>query len=239
MKIIVHDDNFEFLNFMRDSLDKLNSKNYGAYGEPIYISSPEDVLNFAKELKTPAVFILDIMTDNEQTGFELAKQIKKVNPENLVFYVTDYHEKVLLSKMEEQILSLGFICKGSNRFLLDLEEGLNTAHDLLSGLFFIAETHKNVYKRRFDEIYYFQKLKNSSVVAVRHKYGIDTYRDNLVNIKKKLNSSFCYATKEYIVNTKAVTRVDKDKNMLYFGDEDACPFSRTRKKELLSLISKP
>ena len=237
MNIVVHDDNFEFLSFMRDSLDKLNSKNDGAFGKPIYISDPKDVLSYANDSETATVFILDIMTGSEQTGFELAKLIKKINPDNLVFYATDYSEKVLLSKMEEQMLSLGFIYKGSERFLLDLEEGLNTAHDLLSGMFFIAETHKNIYKRRFDEIYYFQKLKNSSVVAVRHKYGIDTYRDNLVNIKKKLCSHFCYATKEYIVNTKAVTHVDKDSKMLYFGEEDKCPFSRTRKKELLKWIS--
>ena len=238
MNVIVYDDDIKFIDFMRESLDELNSKHNGIFGTPIYYLDTKALQEYAVvNYENPALYILDIMTGNVQTGYTLAEHIKKANSENLIIYVSDYKEKILSNNMVHKMIALGFILKDSDRFLSELEEGLLSAHDLFAGVYFVATTNKGAIKLRYQDIYYFHKKKGTETVIICHRNGFYKFNDSLVNIKSRLSSYFCYSTKEYIVNTQAITKIDNQTKTVYFGNAEQCPFSRTRKKELLKWIS--
>jgi two-component system response regulator AgrA len=217
---------------MENALDELNAKHSEALGTPKFYNETENIIAYAEANKdNSTVYILDIMTGDVQTGFKLGKHIKEINSENLIIYITDFKEKIL-SNMRHKMLSLGFILKDSDRFHMELEEGLLTAQDHFAGQFFVAEEYKYAVKVRFKDIYYFHKKKQTGYAYIIHKNGRTTIKDSLVNIIKKLNSDFCYSTKEYIVNKQAITRIDKEKKIIYFDNGHECPYSRTRKEEL-------
>ncbi|MCL2873418.1 MAG: LytTR family transcriptional regulator DNA-binding domain-containing protein [Defluviitaleaceae bacterium] len=238
MDIIVYDDNLEFLNFMEESLKSLNSKHSDTLGKFIGCSSEYDVLCYlAAKRDKPAVFLLDIMMGgNKPVGFTLAEQIKRVRSDNQVIYVTDHESSIISSKMLHRVISLGFVFKGSDKFLRELEEVLVAARDVLMGIYFTVETRQSLIRLKYDDIYYFNKKKGTGNVIICHKYGIDSYRDNLVIIKERLPEYFCYSTKEFIVNTQAITNIDKSGKILHFGEHVQCPFSKTRRKELVDWV---
>ena len=238
MNVIVYDDDIKFINFMKESLDELNSKYNGIFGTPAYYLDIKALQEYVVvNNENPSLYILDIMTGNVQTGYTLAEHIKNASSENLVIYVSDYKEKILSNNMMHKMLAMGFILKDSDRLLAEIEEGLLSAHDLLAGIFFVAVTNKGAIKLRFQDIFYFHKKKRTETVIVRHKNGFYKFNDSLVNIKSRLSRYFAYSAKEYIVNTQAITKIDYQTRTVYFGDTEQCPFSRTRKKELLKWIS--
>ena len=237
MNIIVYDDDVRFIDFMKESLEKLNSKHNGILGTPSYYSEAKDIMHYAVSNKdNPSIFILDIMADDKQIGYMLADGIKKLNSENLVIHVTDYKMQVFENEIIHRINTFGFVLKGSSKFLSELETAILKARNSFKSLFFVAKTGKTVIKIRLEDIYYFEKKKNTDSVTIYHKNGSDTYRENLIYIKNKLSNHFCYAAKESIVNTQAITRIDKINKIIYFGDNVKCLYSKNHKRELLKWI---
>ena len=238
MNIIVYDDEIKFIDFMRESLDNLNSKHNGIFGTPTYYLDITDLQEYAVANKeAPNLYILDIMTGSVQTGYTLAEHIKAASPDSLIIYVSNYKEKILSNSMIHKMMSLGFILKDSDRFCSELEEGLLNAYNLFAGTYFVAKTNKGVVKLRYKDIYYFHKKKRTETVIVRHRNGLHMFNDSLANIKKKLASHFCYSTKEFIVNTQAITQIDMPTKTISFDNMEQCPFSRNHRKELLRWVS--
>ena len=236
MEIVVYDDDAQFVALIEAAIEDLNKKYDGVFGLPKCFGDMKDVLEYAEaNVDKPIVFLLDIVTDGVQTGFDIAKRIKQFSPDNLIIYITDFKEKIL-SNMVHKMLSFGFILKESERFYDELEEGLSNARDLFMGQYFVNDGYKSMVRLRFRDIYYFEKKKQTQYIIIVHKDGYSTIKENLVRLKKKLNSDFCYSTKEYIVNTQAITRVDKIEKKLYFENGVVCPYSRTRKKELFGCL---
>ena len=234
MNIIVYDDDLDFIAFMKESFNKLNLKHNGIFGTPSYYSKARDVLDYAISNKEkPSVFLLDIVSNDKQIGYILAERIKQVNIDNLIIHITDFREEILSNNMQYKINAFGFILKDSDSFFTELEFGILKAYNLLSNLYFTAKTNRGLVRRLYEDIYYFEKKKETANVIMYHKKGSDTFRESLISINNRTDKYFCYAAKEIIVNTKLITNIDKENGIIYFGDKAQCPFAKARKKELL------
>ena len=247
MDVIVYEDNKAYTDYLKEVLNEFNLKHQGllergSIGRPTYFERMGDILRFVDSRRgRECLYILDIMTDKVHTGYKIGEYIKKANRENLIIYVTNFREEIL-SNMRHKMLSEGFIFKDSENFKEELEEGLLIAKSLLTGQYFIHNSYRETFKIKFEDIYYFEKLKETNFVLLVGKRGTITFKGSLRSIKPKLPDYFCYASKEYVVNARAIRRLDKFEKMIYFyvdrGDNKVeCPFSRTRKQELLQWMS--
>ena len=237
MDIVVFDDELEFIEHMKNALAEICTKHNGAFGSPVFFNNMEEILLYAEAHRSkPIVFLLDIMTGNEQTGYKIAKRMKELNPDNLIIYITYFKEKIL-SNVYERIYSFLYIYKDSDNFNDELEQGLIHARDALTNQYFIIKSYTSILKIKYENIYYFEKSKENRFVSILHKDGIVRIWDSLVSLKEKLDHNFLYASRELIVNVKAVIKIDKKEKLLYFDNNIQCYYSKTRRKELLNAIS--
>ena len=234
INIVIYDDDIDFIESTQNIINELRIHSNRNWYEPQCFTKADATLVFAeKNHNRPAIYLLDIVANGAIVGFDLAKQIKEINPDNLIVYISDYVDKLVFGEMTYKMLALGFIVKGSERFVADLEVTLQSACNILHSCYFI-NFDDQVIRIKVDDILYFHKKKETNYVHLVHKYGTHIFRDSLSNIKTRLDKRFCYSTRDYIVNTKAVVRVDRRENLLYFDNKKTCPISNSRKKELLS-----
>ena len=236
MDIVVFDDSKRFLAFMKDMLTELNTKHHGAFGLPVFFDCADDVLAHADAHKDdPIVFLLDIMADDRQVGYQIGETIHGINPDSLIIYITSFTEKILSNSIH-RLNAFYMIYKHSGDFYHALEMGLLKARDTFANKFFIHPNRIKFRRLRYEDIYYFEKKKNTTFIHVIHKGGVSTIKDNLANIKKMLNHYFCYASKGLIVNTMAIIAIDKTDHILYFDNNHQCEYSKTRRKEILYAV---
>lgn len=234
--IVVYDDDVKFIEFMKNALDKLNMKHKGTLGTPVFFTNKDDVLTYAEEHKdSPIVYLLDIMAGDQLAGHEIARRVKELAPSNLVIYITHFSDRVL-SNVYHKLLSFLFIFKDSNRFDEELEVGILAARDTLADKYFVYTGATDILKLRREDIYYFEKVKTTQFTQVVHKGGFALIKISLRDLKKMLDYTFCYASREFLVNTKAIRQIDKIEQILYFEGDVQCHYSRTRRKELFNAI---
>ena len=241
MRIVVYDDDKNFLEFIKDTVAKINTKHGNIFGTPVYFTEKKEVMEYVTANKDQsAVFLLDIMADNVSAGYEIAEHIKDTEPCNLVVYISDFIDDYALN-MEQKIISFAFIRKGSPHFFDELSKALLSAHSQLAGQIFLAEEHSNFTPIKYKDIFYFEKIKRDKYTNLVYDGGAVYVRDTLKSIKAKLDGKgvFIYSNKRYIVNIRKITEIDKHDEMLVFVNGDKVPFSPTRKKELLTCISQP
>jgi len=236
MDIIIYDDDKAFLKIMQDTFAKLRVKHSGVFSELSYFSNKDDIMTYIDANDRTSLYILDIMTGKTQTGYEIANYIKSVNNENLIIYVTDFKDEIM-SNIRHKLLSISFILKDSINFFEEIEVSILTANDLLSGQYFTYKSSREVFNVKYDDIYYFGKKKNTDYTYIVHRNGRFSIRCSLREIKNKLPDWFCFSTKEYIVNTRAITHLDNENKIVHFAKDINCPYSRYQKKELLKWTS--
>lgn len=239
MRIVVYDDNKEFLDFIKDILDKINTKKENIFGSPVYFSQENEVKEYVSENKEHLmVFLLDIMDDNTTVGYELAKYIKAIEPCNIIIYVSDFSDDYL-SKIDEQADSLAFVQKKNDNFCNALVKALTLAHSQVTGKVLIVEG-KNFLKRvKCEDILYIEKIKETDKIILFHKNGDVHIRDTLKSIISRLEGKgvFLYSSRDFIVNAKEVLEIDKHRRTLLISNGEYIPFSRDRKKEVIECIS--
>ena len=236
--IVVFDDDPRFHSFFKSAIDKFKSEFDGMIGRCTYYDDDRKTLHHAEAYNNrPSIFIIDIMLGNLQAGYEIAVKINKINENNVIFYVTDRIEAVLTDNMEHKMQALGFILKTSGKFYEELRDGLIRAYNIIAGDYFIWATHKELIKLRHEDIYYIQKEKGRQYACIYHKKGKTRIKGALKHVKDELHECFCYSTKDYLVNTRMISKLSSYDNMIYFkGGELSCPFSRTRKNEIIKFM---
>jgi len=236
MDVIVYDDDLAFTEFMRNTLNELSEKHNGVFNAPIFFSNMNEIMAHIDASENSSLYLLDIMTGEEQTGFEIGNHIKNMNDDNLIIYVTDFKDEILVN-MKQKLKSIGFILKDSKHFLEELEESVLTAHDLLLGKCFVHKSSRKVINVRYSDIYYFEKKKNTAYAYIIHANGRTSVRSSLHELKSKLPAWFCYASKEFIVNTRTIVHLDNTNKTVHFNNEVSCPFSRLHKQALFKWTS--
>jgi len=234
--VAAYDDDRNFLDYLAEAINAINIKHKGIFSEPVFYSDEKKLIDYCESNKqNPSVYLLDIMTDDIQTGFDLGQRVKEANTDNKIIYITDFKEEIL-SNMVQKMLSLGFILKDSARFCNELEEGLLESHDSFVSNFLIGRNAKKAVKVKFEDIYYIEKIPYSDYSTVVHKNGCTNIRESLSNLIGKLNDDFCYSSKEYIINRQRIESIDRENKLIRFENGKQCPYSRTRSKEVLKWL---
>ncbi|MCL2577237.1 MAG: LytTR family transcriptional regulator DNA-binding domain-containing protein [Defluviitaleaceae bacterium] len=244
MKIVVYDDSKEFLDFIKNSLDKINTKHGNILGAPVYFSEANEVKEYVSENKEHStVFLLDIMDeDDTAVGYELAKYIKDIEPCNIVIYVSDFPENYIYTKsVFAKTNSYNVIAKMNENFFYELEETLLNAHPLVAKKVFLAKGKDEIRLIKYEDIIYFEiTTKRSEYTKLTYKDGFIYIKDTLSHIKSTEldgNGVFIYSTRNCIVNVRAIVQIKKHEGKLIFTNGESVPFSPRRIERLLECIS--
>ena len=94
-----------------------------------------------------------------------------------------------------------------------------------------------IYQIPYDDILYIEKsLNNNSsiLVTTKNKY---VFRKTISKLEKELNNDFVKTHRSCIVNTKNITKIDFENNLIYFNDKYINLLSRNNKKILKEKVN--
>jgi len=239
MRTVVYDDDKKFLDFIKNTLDKINTKHGNILGAPVYFSEANEVKEYVSENREHLIVsLLDIMDDNIEVGYELANYIKAIEPRNIVIYVSDFPTKYT-SNVDETIISHAFIPKENDNLCGALEKALTSAHSMVAKKVFLAEDKNEIIAIKYEDILFFEKVKHKKLIKLFHKDGYIYINNTLKNIKSQLECSgvFFSSTKGFIVNLKNIKQIKKTEEILVFNNGELVPFSPKLRTRLIKCMS--
>ncbi len=160
-------------------------------------SNGEEAIEFAKE-NQPEIVLMDVNM-SPMSGFEAAKQIKKISPDSKIIGVS-MHSMPAYAKKMLHLGAMGYITKNSSK-----DEMIHAINEVYAGNKYICEEVKNnlvkqelgdksgepdlnlLSRRELDIVQLIKDGLSSKEIAVRLNISLKTVEVHRYNILKKLN----------------------------------------------------
>ncbi len=228
--IAIIDDMAADAELIRDVSNKYFETHKGYKYEIELYRSGGRLMEQIKEGKYYDIYLLDVEMP-EESGLEVAKEIKGRYPDAFIAFVTN-HMQYAVSAYEV----------GASRYIpkYQLLDKLPEAYDhllnkldLLDNRVYVIERASNIERILYRDIYYITKY--SKYLTIHHRYGETKVRKTLEIIMKELDSpEFIYIDKGCIANMAHITSCRKEEVVMRNGD--TLKISRPRYKQVRECI---
>lgn len=234
MNIVICEDDSIFRKELELIIVKILLKN--KLKSEIILSSGNvnNVLDYINSNIEKTFYFLDVKMEDEQSGIDIAKTIRRKDWLSTIVFISSYAEKSTLT-YEYKLEAMDYIIKGCNNLVDKVEECLLLSESrqaqTRSECIYI-ETKCSKTNIRFDDIYYFETSKSSHIITVYCTNGQYEFYKNLKDIIVELDDSFCLCHKSYIVNTNKIKSVNLKAKTLFLEDDLQCPVSKLYYEDL-------
>lgn len=217
MKIAICDDEKEIREVLKNKIEKYYFPHSTEFSIREYASG-EELLE--EELNEIEVLFLDVDMPGKN-GMETANEIRKVNQEMIIVFLTAYSEFVFESFKVDAFRYLVKPLKDS-----ELEEVLQVLEDRLykdEDDYLNFQFQNQMYNIRYKDIIYIEGMRNKIWIHCKDK----TYRWRgvLKNLEEALNDKgFLQVHRSYIINMDKIQRCDSQTVLL--EDNSEVPISR-------------
>lgn len=201
-------------------------------------SSPQKLLDSIKERGEHQLFFLDIEIKNEEKrGLELAADIRKLDPNAVIVFVTTHSEFAPIS-FKYKVSALDFIDKAVDnvQFKEQIQECILYTNQMMSSHdseeMFLFETPQTRLRLPYRDILYFATSTTPHKVCLWTQTERLEFYGNLAEIQDAAPKLFlCH--RSFLVNLENVVRIDKSHQLVYFENGDSCMVSRLKMKSLI------
>ena len=232
MNIIILEDNHNMQMFCKNLIDEFNKTYFSDFTVKLISDDPFLIKNFILQKSCSAIFLLDILIDNEIEGIALAKLIYDKNPQNKIIFMTMYPEYIKYNT-KLKLIAYNIIYKSKKYFKIELFQTLYSLMMDFSKNSFYCYNHMLGHNRiLYQDIYFFERLKNSKKICLEHSNGMITFMGSLVKVLKTLDDRFLRCHASYIVNKHKIKRIDVRTKQLILENKRVCYYSYLHKKEL-------
>lgn len=223
-QLAILDDDFIDLNIIYNLVcNFLSSKSIN-----IKINKYNNINDFPMDKKFDILF-LDIDMPNK-SGFELAKEYKKLYKHTLIIFITNHNELVYKAC---NIHPFDFIRKENINIEIPmvLEEAVYKLTDFYPTVTFYI--NGNAYIIRKDSIFYCESFNHST--AIHFNKSSITVNQQLNDVEIAINSNdFKRVGRSYLVNMRKVKKLEG--NTLFIDNNYTVPISRRKKKMVLESL---
>ncbi|HZK28088.1 MAG TPA: LytTR family DNA-binding domain-containing protein [Thermoclostridium sp.] len=214
----------------------------------LFNQSFEKVIDFAKcNIDNINIYFIDIVLNDEQvSGLSLARQIREVDIMAYLIFVTSHPEFSLrifnyklkaldcIFKQELNIKSRIYECLDTIVFESSKIEQLNIPSQIaLKGV-------NELYTINQSDVLYFETRPGSRLLyCVLIDGSCIPFRNTLKELIKDLGSQFFQCHRSYIINTKQIKKMFKDRQSycVMMNNDQTCDVSRLKWKELYDHVS--
>ena len=187
-------------------------------------SHPQEVLSHYQACQNPALFFLDIDLGTNINGIQLASDIRQLNKQCFIVFITTHLEMTLLT-FQYKVEAMDFIVKPAST--QQLQDCIHTALNRISqnkpNTLQIKVDDKTIYLDQNDIIYI-------ETTPQRHKLRLHT-QTRALEFNGKLSdfeTQFVRTHKSFVVNPRQIK--EKSSDTLVMTNGDKIPLSRTGKK---------
>lgn len=243
MNIFVLEDDFTQQSRIEKTIGKLLEKNQIQPKRFELLGKPEQLINTIEEKGAHQLFFLDIEIKTEELkGFQVAQQIRDIDPYATIVFVTTHSEFMPLS-FRYKVAALDYIDKeleGSD-FEARIEEALlyvnsKDSKTIAEDSFYYKSKYSQV-QYPFDDIYYLETSPRPHRVILYTQTDRMEFTANLKDIVKE-EKRLLQCHRSFAINPSNVVKVDKPTRMAYFPNGGTCLISRQKMEQVLSAVEK-
>ncbi|MGL6198534.1 MAG: LytR/AlgR family response regulator transcription factor [Lachnospiraceae bacterium] len=200
---------------------------------------PECILEARKTKAKRSIYFLDIdLKSDKYNGFELAKEIRKLDTRGFIVFVTT-HGELMQETFKYHIEAINYIIKDSvDELKQQISESLSEINVLIGKEqqdyenYYTVKVADTVYQIPMKEILFFETAAPHRL-TLYSKYRSIEFRGDLSKIEQELKNDYLRVHQSFLVNKEAIKEVDKKLNILKLVDGSEIPISRRGKKVLL------
>lgn len=241
--IYICEDQSEILKQLEKNIRNISMIEEFDFKVVLATKSPEELLRSLQEKRTQGIYFLDIEFPRESmNGFELGKEIRKLDSRGFLIYVTT-HSELLPETFTHQLEALDYILKDDpSKLNHRIKKALSTIQNLLGNELsevreiFTVESASRILHIPVDTIEYFETTyKKHNVALITTDQYVEFY-GNLTQIEERLPSDFIRTHQSYLVNRSKIQNIDKRSRTILLKNGGTCLVSRNKLKELKQLF---
>lgn len=202
-------------------------------------TSPEALLeHISQHTSTKSIYFLDINLKSNINGMELATQIRTMDYQASIVFVTT-HDEMVMETFRLKLSVLDYIIKDTFNFeeqihqcLNHIEKQLLTMKQEVSDalLLRIAGSYQIIPPK---EVYFIEAIKNTHKICIHLYSGMYEIPSTLSSIKGKIGADFFQCHKACLVNLKHINILESDGHQLILDNGDICYCSVREWRQLI------
>lgn len=206
-------------------------------------TSPELLLQHLIE-HTPkgGIYFLDIDFKASINGMELGKEIRRLDPQASLIFITT-HDEMVMETFRLKLEALDYIVKDTlpltervHQCLAHLETKYMATTS--ESLHFISIRTEGSYRTiPVQDIYYVETIKNTHKVRMHLQNAMYHFSDSLASLHKRLGHDFYQCHKACIVNINHIAEMDTENRKVILDNGSICPCSTREWRMLIKKYS--
>lgn len=241
--IIICEDNTIQLQELTTIINHYSMFHYDLFSIDFSSQVPTDILDYIKKNpKETRIYFLDICLNHKMNGIDLAVEIRKIEPNSKIIFITT-HDEMATQTFQFKVEALGFITKDQN-----IEGYRDEIQDVLN----IIEKRIGKKKEKEGKRFIFKIGSETNIIDVDTILYLTTshipHRINLITenecyefygkikaIEKEYPTLF-KASRAFLINPKNISRIDYKNRVIWFGENESVPFSIGKGKALKEIL---
>ncbi|HEL0021771.1 response regulator protein [Streptococcus equi subsp. zooepidemicus Sz35] len=241
MRVVILEDDMIQQRCLEKLIKELEVKHQLLFQGLDCFGRPHQLLSAIKKNCGQQLFFLDIEIKNEdKKGLEVARQIRQINPDAMIVFVTTHSEFMPLA-FQYQVSALDYIDKElpHTEFVQRVETALlyavrQNSETIAESAFYFTSRYAQV-QVPFNDILYIETSSRAHRVNLYTKKERMQFTGTLTDILKQ-ESRFLQCHRSFLINPRNVVRVDKIERVVYFRNGSSCLIARSKMNSVLTTI---
>ncbi|MBO0481024.1 LytTR family transcriptional regulator DNA-binding domain-containing protein [Candidatus Enterococcus courvalinii] len=222
MNIYVIEDNPFFRTKMMKVIQQVIAESGYVYHMKEQVVTAKEML--AEDLSEgPHIYLLDIELQEQYNGIDLGREIRKIDTQGYILYITSLENK-LITIIDEHIAPLAFLSKKIDEQVI--KENIQSAFEKIKqreeqrsdNHFFTLQRAGNQARIAYKELLYFEKVPRSKKVMLYTTNGVYAINHYLSSIKEKLVESQFIFLNSFIIHKSSIQKLDAKEDAVTFKD---------------------
>lgn len=231
MRILICEDEKQYSDAVVSAIHRWQRKCGSSISIDLFHSS-EDMLECILKKNNYDLAFLDIQFPGEMNGLEVARELKKINEQTILVFISNYREYAIDGY---QVNALRFLCKPfSDAQLFECLDIAMHQWKLTADAFLFLETKQQVFKLPYKSIHYIESRAHYLTVH------LVSFESPAITVRKKLSEMiaalpddlFVQCHQSCIVNLLYIQKISRTRAFLIDGTE--LPVSMKYRGNLLS-----
>lgn len=235
IKFVVYDDETEYRNMIKNSINEVMSKIDIEYKIDEFDKYNNKMIKTIED-DSPKIYIMDIQVPNSVSGIDVARRIRLKDWNSIIILVTAYVD-MGYEALKAQIMLLDFISK-FNDCSANLNKVIRKAISKIDNKkVLIFESSDMTYKIHTDDIIYILRDSVERKCIIKTDYNEIMVNQTISNLFNLLDSRFFLTHRSCIINIDKVSMIDWKNNIIHFKNGDKIDYlARDKKKELREYV---
>lgn len=242
LSIIICEDN----DIQRKAIEAIINKKIQDSNLELFISlstnAPEGVIEHVEASRgVTYIYFLDVELGESINGIELARKIRKFDPKGYIIFITSHSELTLLT-FQYKVQAMDYIVKCDSKDLQErIAECIDVAYNDYKN-YKITDANMlpiNIGNRiiyfNMDDILFFETTNKDHRIRIHTCEEQLEFYGTLKDIEKIVSDYYYKPHRSYLVNTKKIKSIDKDRLIIHMINGEECYIASRYLRGLLNL----